>query len=623
VERTGPTSEVMPSRVLVLRVLPVAIAVTLLAAALMITGLTGAVAGGTERLPDLDQATPKELVITRVGPRDQPLYRLGFRSAVSNIGDGPLVINGHRSGIETVAMSADQLVERDGAPQEVIPGVGELRFVVSPDHRHWHLLGFERYELRRAGHRAAAVGDRKTGFCLGDRYAATSRSLPSAPPEPVYTSRCGLADPGLLGIEEGISIGYGDDYAANLEGQYLPLTGLPSGRYVLVHRVNRDRRLRELDYGNNAASLLLKLRWRHGQPEVRVLRQCPDTDRCDEPRPRPPRVKTVATGLEIPWEIAFLPDRRGLVTERPGRVRLLERDGRLRRKPVANVPVSARGEGGLLGLAVDLDFDRNRFVYLYYTTAGAMRLERWRYSGGRLRRERSLVDGIEAGRLHDSGRIAFGPDRRLYVATGDAGDGELAQREDSLNGKFLALSPEQYRGAGGRPDIVSRGHRNPQGFDWEPHTGRLIATEHGPTEGVDGPGGYDEVNEIRRGGNYGWPMVYGFDQAGFNAPLHVYRQPLAPAGGAFVTRPGSPWTGSFVFACLRGSELRRLVFEKGAIVADRALLRRRFGRLRTVVEGPGGALYVLTSNRDGRGIPRRGDDRILRITPPRSRSAIG
>ena len=460
------------------------------------------------------------------------------------------------------------------------------------------------------------MSDRKTGFCLGDRYAVPKR-LRSAAPAPVYTSRCGLGDPELLGIREGISVGYGDDYKANLEGQYLPLTGLGAGRYVLVHRVNAGRRLRELDYRNNAASLLLELRWRRGQPQVRVLKACPGTDRCDRrPAPRP-RVKTVATGLDIPWEIAFLPDRRALVTERPGQVRLLERDGRLRRKPVASVPVRAYGEGGLLGLALDPAFARNHFVYLYYTTAAGMRLERWRLSGNRLRRERSLVDGIQAGRIHDSGRIAFGPDRRLYVATGDSGDGELAQRPDSLNGKFLALSPAQYRGAGGRPEIVSLGHRNPQGFDWEPGTGRLIATEHGPTEGVDGPEGYDEINEIVQGGNYGWPEAYGFDQTGFNAPLRVYRRPLAPSGATFVSRRGSPWSGSLIFASLRGEELRRLVFQDDRVITDQPLLHERFGRLRTVVEGPAGALYALTSNRDERGIPRPGDDRILRITPPR------
>jgi glucose/arabinose dehydrogenase len=351
---------------------------------------------------------------------------------------------------------------------------------------------------------------------------------------------------------------------------------------------------------------------------VRILKDCPGTARCDRRPAAPPRVKTVATGLEIPWEIAFLPDGRALVTERPGRVRLLTHAGRVRRQPVARIAVSTQGEGGLLGLAIDPDFAHNRFVYLYYTRAGGMRLERWRFGGGRLRRERSLVDGIAAGRIHDSGRIAFAPDGRLYVATGDAGHGELAQRTDSLNGKFLALTPEQYRGAGGAPEVISIGHRNPQGFDWEPGTGRLIATEHGPTQGLDGPGGYDEINAIVPGGNYGWPVKFGFDQSGFNAPLRVYAQPLAPSGATFVTHPGSSWTGSFVFACLRGEQLRRMRFRGGAIVADQALIRGRFGRLRTVVEGPRGYLYVLTSNRDGRGTPTRADDRILRITAPRS-----
>jgi glucose/arabinose dehydrogenase len=305
-----------------------------------------------------------------------------------------------------------------------------------------------------------------------------------------------------------------------------------------------------------------------------------------------------------------------MYTSRPGRVRLLGRGGRLRRKPVARVAVSTQGEGGLLGLAVDPGFAANHFVYVFYTAATGMRLERWRFAGGRLRRERSLVDGIAAGEIHDSGRIAFGPDGRLYVATGDAGHGPLAQSTDSLNGKFLALSPAQYRGAGGRPQIVSLGHRNPQGFDWQPGTGRLIATEHGPTQGLDGPGGFDEINAIVQGGNYGWPLKFGLEQSGFDAPLRVYRRALAPSGATFVTHPGSAWTGSFLFACLRGEELRRLELRDGRIVADKALLRGRFGRLRTVVEGPRGDLYVLTSNRDGRGVPTRGDDRILRISPP-------
>jgi glucose/arabinose dehydrogenase len=246
-----------------------------------------------------------------------------------------------------------------------------------------------------------------------------------------------------------------------------------------------------------------------------------------------------------------------------------------------------------------------------------MRLERWRFTQGRLRRQRSLLQGIKSGRVHDSGRIAFGPDRRLYVATGDAGEPQLAQDPASLNGKFLSLSPRQYRGAGGRPLIVSSGHRNPQGFDWQPGSGRLIATEHGPTAGLDGPAGYDEVNEIIQGRNYGWPLVIGFgSDPAFTNPIRLYQAPIAPSGATFVTHEGSRWTGDFIFACLRGQELTRLVFEGGQIVADEPLFTGRYGRLRTVVEGPAGALYVLTSNRDGRGVVHPGDDRILRITPP-------
>jgi glucose/arabinose dehydrogenase len=605
----------MVTKVIALRVVPVVLALGVVAAALTAIGRAPSALAGSERLPDLDQATPSDLVITSPRANGKRVFVLGFRSAVQNVGDGPLIFDAHRDP-STATMTADQLIEREGAPKEVVPGVGKVRYVVSPDHRHWHLLGFDHYELRRAGRKRAEVRDRKTGFCLGDRYPYLNRRLPAAPPNPVYTSRCGLEEPGLLGIQEGISVGYGDDYTANLEGQYLPLTGLPAGRYVLVHTANANHRLHETDYTNNSASLLIELRWERRAPQVRVLRACPDTALCDARRSRRPVVKTLATGLEIPWEIAFLPNGSALVTERPGRVRLLGRHGRLRRRAVARVPVSTVGEGGLLGLSIDPRFRHNRFVYVYFTGASGMRLERWRYAGGRLRRERSLVDGIRAGRDHDSGRIAFGPDKRLYVATGDAGDGELAQDMSSLNGKFLALSPKQYRGAGGRPEVVSLGHRNPQGFDWQPGTHRLVSTEHGPTEGLDGPGGFDEVNRIVKGHNYGWPRVYGFDQNGYTAPLKVYRGPIAPSGATFLTHR-SAWKGDFLFACLRGEELRRLTFQGGQIAADEPLLRHRFGRLRTVVEGPKGDLYVLTSNRDGRGAPTARDDRILRITPPR------
>jgi glucose/arabinose dehydrogenase len=339
----------------------------------------------------------------------------------------------------------------------------------------------------------------------------------------------------------------------------------------------------------------------------------------DERRSAPggQRVETVAEGLEVPWEIAFMPDGRALVTERPGRIRLLDADGSLAEEPLAEVDVSEQGEGGLLGLALDPDFAENGLLYLYFTTPTEMKLERWQFQGDAVRRETSLIDGtIQAGSIHDSGRIAFGPDGDLYVATGEAGQPELAQDPQSLNGKYLRLTPNQYHGGASRPEIVSLGHRNPQGFDWEPGTDRLISTEHGPSGG-DGPQGFDEINDIRAGQNYGWPEVFGEDHGDFTAPLRVYEEAIAPSGATFVTREGSAWTGDYLFATLRGEALRRIRLDGDDVVQDEAQLEGEYGRLRTVVEGPDGALYVLTSNRDGRGSPEDGDDRILRITPPR------
>ena len=306
------------------------------------------------------------------------------------------------------------------------------------------------------------------------------------------------------------------------------------------------------------------------------------------------QVEVVAEGLEVPWEIAWLPDGRALITERPGRIRML--DGTL----VAEVPVSALGEGGLMGLALDPEFATQPFVYLYFTTADGLQLERWRFEDDRLTREASLIDGvIEAGVIHDSGRIAFGPDEALYVATGDAGTPELAQDPDSLNGKYLRLT--EYRGGPVEPEIVSLGHRNPQGFDWEPGSGRLFSTEHGPS-------GQDEINRIEDGANYGWPDAVGPDHGEFMAPLKTYDPSVAPSGATF-------WRDAFWFATLRGESLRR-IDDIDDTAAEEAFLDGEYGRLRTVRVGPDDALYVLTSNRDGRGSPDDADDRVLRLTAP-------
>jgi hypothetical protein len=260
------------------RLLPALVAIGAIVPAALAVG--DAAPQGQPLLPDLDQEMPTQLVITKAGGKERPGWRLGFRSAVRNIGAGPLIIDANRISRTEKTMDANQTIVRTEGPLEVVRGVGRLRFVRSPDHRHWHLLRFDRYELRRPGGTRVVVRDRKTGFCLGDRYEVTTRELPAKAPEPVYTTNCGLERPGLLGVREGISVGYGDDYSANLEGQFLPLDGLRPGRYVLVHEVNADRRLAEVSYDNNASSVLLRLRRRRGVPRIRILAVCPTSEQC-------------------------------------------------------------------------------------------------------------------------------------------------------------------------------------------------------------------------------------------------------------------------------------------------------------------------------------------------------
>jgi quinoprotein glucose dehydrogenase len=327
-------------------------------------------------------------------------------------------------------------------------------------------------------------------------------------------------------------------------------------------------------------------------------------------------VGVVATGLTVPWDVTFLPDGRALVTERPGRVRLIAANGRLQAEPAARVPTQAEGEGGLMGIDLDPDFARGRpFAYLYVTTASGLQVQRWRVAGnGSLTRDAVVLTGIRAGSIHDSGRIRFGPDRNLYVLTGDSGNGELAQQRSSLNGKVLLLSPRQYRGSGTRrPTIVSIGHRNPQGLDWQPGSRRLFTTEHGAS-GFDGPSGDDELNIIRRGANYGWPRVRGRTHGRYAAPAFVWSQTIAPSGAAFV-RDGA-WSGDLLVAALRGEALHRLDVRGARVTRDTVLYRGRYGRLRAVVPAPDGSIWITTSNRDGRGTPSQDDDRILRLRPP-------
>ncbi len=224
-----------------------------------------------ELLPDLDQRTPVGLTVIRSHGR----YRLGFDSSTENIGRGPLVIRGVRAPGQR-AMQAHQLVERRGGSVRVVRNVGLLHYELHEPHFHWHLQDFVRYELSSASNGAVVARDRKTGFCLIDRYGRSLRNVPGTGP-PRFVGDCGSGQPDARAVLEGSSVGYIDRYPALFHGQDLDLTGLPAGRYVLAHRANPDRSMRELRYTNNAASVLLRLSWPNGPagaPVVSVLRRC-------------------------------------------------------------------------------------------------------------------------------------------------------------------------------------------------------------------------------------------------------------------------------------------------------------------------------------------------------------
>jgi hypothetical protein len=230
-----------------------------------------------ELLPDLDQAPPSGLSVVKVGRS----YRLTFLSAVENDGPGPLLVEGSRTTAAEPAMSVRQLIRSTDGETRSVPLPARMRYVDSETHAHWHLLAFERYELRTADGSELVAPDEKTGFCLGDRFDADMKvRVPNEPEEAVWTEECGKGDSALLHVVEGISPGYGDDYVPKLEGQWVDVTDVPPGRYLLVHRANPDRSLRETDYGNNAASVLIRLRRTERGPALKVVSECPDDELC-------------------------------------------------------------------------------------------------------------------------------------------------------------------------------------------------------------------------------------------------------------------------------------------------------------------------------------------------------
>jgi glucose/arabinose dehydrogenase len=334
--------------------------------------------------------------------------------------------------------------------------------------------------------------------------------------------------------------------------------------------------------------------------------------------------KTFVSGLEVPWSIAFTSPTRMLVTERPGRVRVVE-DGVLAPAPILVIgDVEAKSESGLMGMTLAPEYATSKFVYLAYAydVPGGTRdrIVRYRDDGTSFSGRTVILEDIPSARNHAGCRLRFGPDGKLYVTTGDATERQIAQDMKSLGGKTLRLNPDGSIPADnpfpGSP-IYSYGHRNSQGLDWQPTTGLQYQTEHGPS-GFDGPGGGDEVNLVEAGKNYGWPVVHHKDSApGMVSPLLEYTPAVAPSGGSFARGDALPsFRGDFFFATLRGERLIRVRFDPNnprQVLETEELFRDVYGRLREVVFGPDGALYLATSNRDGRGRPRPGDDRILRV----------
>jgi aldose sugar dehydrogenase len=318
----------------------------------------------------------------------------------------------------------------------------------------------------------------------------------------------------------------------------------------------------------------------------------------------------IAEDLEIPWDIAFLSNGDFLVTERPGRLQLITSSGN--RTEILVSGVKTGGEGGLLGIVLHPNFDTNNYLYLYLSATGIggktiNRVERYVFEQNTLTQKKTIITNIPGAPYHDGGRMEFGPDGMLYITTGDATESRLAQDKNSLAGKILRIYDDGTipRDNPFNNEIYSYGHRNPQGIAWDDR-GNLWSTEHGRS-GIHS--GLDEINLIQKGGNYGWPDSEGDTvRAGTIAPA-LHSGPTvtwAPASLIF-------YNGNLYFGGLRGEGLYEALLQKSTITQLNKYFDKEYGRIRTVRSGPDGNLYILTSNRDGRGDIMAGDDKLIRI----------
>ena len=324
-------------------------------------------------------------------------------------------------------------------------------------------------------------------------------------------------------------------------------------------------------------------------------------------------IKVIAENLEVPWSVDVAGDGRVFFTERPGRIGIIAADGEIL-EPIF-IKVEQNEEAGLMGLALHPDFANNHLIYVYHTYSNGTgsvynKVVALTERDNKIVGSKAIIEGIPAADRNDGGRIKFGPDDgKLYVATGDARQPDLAQDRESLAGKILRLNDDGTV-PGDNPfpgsPIYSYGHRNIQGLAWHPQTGELYASEHGES-------GNDEINLIKAGANYGWP-VEECNAEQFEKPVYCFNPVIAPAGMAFAASDELGYQGDILLAALKVKQLRHVDLETGN--TDNVLTG--FGRIRDVVEAPDGSLYVLTSNRDGRAIAEPGDDKILRVTNPSS-----
>lgn len=296
-------------------------------------------------------------------------------------------------------------------------------------------------------------------------------------------------------------------------------------------------------------------------------------------------------------------------TEREGKIKMIDKKGNLVEKDIAVIEdVHSVGEGGLLGVEVSPKFLSNRYIFIYYTyqSLGKNTLNkvvRYKFLNGSLTDEKIIVDKIPGGIFHNGGRMKFGPDKYLYITTGDAGEPSLSQNKTSLAGKILRVD-EDGKIPDGNPfanPVFSYGHRNPQGIAWDKRK-KLWETEHGSST-------LDEVNLIEPGKNYGWPIIRGNEQkTGMLKPdLNSGKDTWAPSGAAILG-------DSLFFGGLRGEALYEVDLNSNPLTL-KAHFKENFGRIRDVVVGPDKNLYILTSNTDGRGDPTPQDDKIIKLNP--------